>query len=183
SVDERPDHGTEAVPDTDITVAWHRRGDQAELELASMDLDDAGPRRVDATVEIVHELLATAAMRGATPTLAAAHPPESWRALPEALADALAFTPSRLLLQLRRELPVPADHPARRGPSVDVRPISPSDADAWIRVNNRAFVDHPAQGRETRETLAARQAESWYDPAGFLVADDRDRPGELSGFC
>jgi mycothiol synthase len=56
------------------------------------------------------------------------------------------------------------------------------DDDAWIRVNNRAFADHPDQGREDRSTLAARTSEPWFDPAGFLVADE-EGTGELSGFC
>src|SRR5699024_10507531 len=48
---------------------------------------------------------------------------------------------------------------------------------------NRAFADHPDQGSETIETLAARRSEGWYDPSGFLVLDDPDEPGELAGFC
>lgn len=145
--------------------------------------DDADDDRVDAVVDVARSILADPRFASAAPILAAGHPAESFHALPEALADRLAFRPSRLLLQLRRPLPVPADHPLREGPAVAVRPIEPADDEAWIRVNNRAFAAHPDQGRETPETLATRRAEPWYDPAGFLVADDPDRPGELSGFC
>ncbi|MEZ5177026.1 MAG: mycothiol synthase [Acidimicrobiales bacterium] len=83
---------------------------------------------------------------------------------------------------------MPTDHPARRrAPAVAVRPFDPDpgagDRSAWIRANNRAFAQHPDQGTETDATLAARLAEPWFDPSGFLVVDDPDRPGELAGSC
>lgn len=94
----------------------------------------------------------------------------------------------RDLLQLRRSLPVPTDHPARRrAATVVTRPFEADpqgrDRRAWIRANNRAFADHPDQGRETEDTLDARLGEPWFDAAGFLLADDPDRPGELAGSC
>lgn len=88
---------------------------------------------------------------------------------------------------MRRPLPVEADHPARTGlHALQARPFVPGvDDAAWIRVNNRAFVDHADQGHEDRTTLAARMAEPWFDAADFLVADEVDPhlAGELSGFC
>lgn len=100
------------------------------------------------------------------------------------LAAGLGFAPTRTLLRLRRALPVPADHPRRAGaPAITTRPFRAADGPAWIRQNNRAFADHPDQGAETAATLEARLAESWFDPAGFLVVDDPDRPGELAGSC
>lgn len=175
--------GSEPVAGTDITVGWSRRGDQLEFEIVTKHPGDAAPERIAGVVEIAERLVAAAHRTGADLTMAAAHPADSWRALPEAVAARLDMEPTRLLLQLRRPLPVEPDHPARRGPSIRVRPIRPEDDDAWIRVNNRAFADHPDQGRETPETLTARRAGDWYDPAGFLVADDPSRPGELAGFC
>lgn len=182
-VDPSPHTGSEPVPGTNVSIRWGHRGGVLELELETDTPDEAGDARVDAVVDVARSILADPRFRSASPILAAGHPAESWNALPEAVAEALGHSPTRLLLQLRRTLPVPADHPLRDGPTVSVRPIGPDDDDAWIRVNNRAFAAHPDQGRESRETLATRRAEPWYDPAGFLVADDPDRPGELSGFC
>lgn len=107
-----------------------------------------------------------------------------WAAV-DAAAAAAGFSRPRDLLQLRRPLPVSGYHPLRRGPSLPTRPLAAdgSDDDAWVRANNRSFAAHPDQGRQTRETLDAQRAEPWYDRAGFLVADDPDRPGELAGSC
>lgn len=92
---------------------------------------------------------------------------------------------TRHLVQMRRPLPVPQDHPQRRGlPSIAPRPFERGrDEAAWVRQNNRAFIDHPSQGDQTEATLAATLAEPWVDLAGFLVLDDPDRPGELAGSC
>ncbi|MCB0969936.1 MAG: mycothiol synthase [Acidimicrobiales bacterium] len=110
--------------------------------------------------------------------------PAPWAAV-DAAAEAAGFGGRRDLLQLRRPLPVPADHPLRRAPVSSTRPIAAdgSDDEAWLRANNRAFATHPDQGRQSAATLAAQRAEPWYDRRGFLVADDADRPGELAGFC
>jgi mycothiol synthase len=91
----------------------------------------------------------------------------------------LGLTARRELLQLRRALPAPPP-----GPGLGLRPFDPSrDASSWVRCNNRAFADHPDQGTQTSATLHATLAEPWVDLAGFSVADDPDRPGELAGSC
>ncbi|HEY8621315.1 MAG TPA: mycothiol synthase [Dermatophilaceae bacterium] len=46
------------------------------------------------------------------------------------------------------------------------------DEDAWLRVNARAFVDHPEQGRMTRLDLDRRIAQTWFDSTGFILVED-----------
>ncbi|QXC62568.1 GNAT family N-acetyltransferase [Aquihabitans sp. G128] len=195
--------GRRAIAGSDLELTFTTRGDVGELELGGI-----GP------VELVAAAVgAVDAVRTAHPEvafhLAADHPVDVLDPLPEALADAAGLPHRRDLLQLRRQLPVPPDHPSRRGaPPVALRPIDleghgrpdlaeddpdidrpwddpdgwPPDVGAWLRVNNRAFADHPDQGAETVETLVERRRGE-PDDAGFLVADDPARPGELSGFC
>lgn len=95
------------------------------------------------------------------------------------LAEAHGFERVRELWVMRRltseELPVV--------PTLDaavIRPFEPGDEDELIRVNGEAFADHPEQGAMDAGNLADRMAQSWYDPAGLLVADAGD--GHLVGF-
>jgi mycothiol synthase len=96
-----------------------------------------------------------------------------------ALALSLGFERHRVLWQLRRSLfaPVPApEFPA----GVALRPfVAGRDDEEWVRVNARAFANHPDQGRWTIRDLHVRMAEPWFDPDGFLLAV---RDGELLGF-
>jgi mycothiol synthase len=95
------------------------------------------------------------------------------------------FDRARVLLQMRRDLAgVDADPRPVLPPGVQVLPFVPGrDEEAWLRVNARAFSWHPEQGRMTRADLELREAEPWFDPAGFLMAwrGDPTAGGELLG--
>jgi mycothiol synthase len=95
------------------------------------------------------------------------------------LADTLGFTRVRDLWQMRRSLH--ADLPPLEVPDgIRLRPFRPGvDDEAWLRVNARAFADHPEQGSMTAADLSLRMTESWFDPVGFILAE---RGGELVGF-
>ncbi|WP_254715001.1 mycothiol synthase [Actinomadura sp. NAK00032] len=96
-----------------------------------------------------------------------------------ALAESEGMARVRALFQLRR----PASEPlpeARVADGVRIRAFEPGrDESAWLAVNARAFADHPEQGAWTMEDVQAREAEEWFDPAGFFLAE---REGRLAGF-
>ena len=101
------------------------------------------------------------------------------------LAAGRGYRRARVLLQLRRDLGgVEADPRPRLPDGVRVRPFRPGrDEAAWLRLNARAFAHHPEQGRWSAADLALREAEPWFDPAGFLLAwrGDPDDDGVLLG--
>jgi mycothiol synthase len=101
--------------------------------------------------------------------------------LPEAgrLAVHLGFTPVRELRLMELELAkVPAQREAPEG--TVIRTFRPGqDEEAWLELNAAAFAHHPEQGAWTRRDLDERMAESWFDPAGFFLAE---RAGRLAGF-
>ncbi len=126
---------------------------------------------------LVREALAQGARRGGGTV-------RLWRSSPTAAEDRavrqLGGRPERDLLQMRVPLPL-GDEVRARSAAVSVRPFRPGvDDRSWLEVNNRAFADHPEQGAWDAATLAARQAEPWFDPAGFLVLEEGD---ELIGSC
>jgi mycothiol synthase len=95
------------------------------------------------------------------------------------------FERDRVLLQMRRDLAGVDPDPRPDLPGdVRVLPFRPGrDEQAWLRVNARAFAWHPEQGSWTAEDVALREAEPWFDPAGFLLAwrGDPDGDGVLLG--
>ncbi|MFJ6166087.1 mycothiol synthase [Micromonospora orduensis] len=98
-----------------------------------------------------------------------------------ALAVDLGFTRARVLWQLRRPLAAPLGEP-RLPDGVTLRAYRPgADDAAWLTLNSRAFAEHPEQGRWTSDDLRVRLAEPWFDPAGFLLAEET-ATGRLLGF-
>lgn len=64
-------------------------------------------------------------------------------------------------------------------PGVELSTFRPSEDDAaWLTLNARAFAHHPEQGRWTERDLAEREAEPWFDPAGFFLARATGEPNE-----
>jgi mycothiol synthase len=111
------------------------------------------------------------------------HPIRVWAHgdLPAAamLARAAGFERFRALWQMRRPLGDPLDQPVFPA-GTTLRTFRPGqDEDEWLALNARAFAKHPEQGAWTRHDLELRERESWFDPAGFFIAD---RDGTMTGF-
>jgi mycothiol synthase len=95
--------------------------------------------------------------------------------LHDRIAEATGLRRGRQLHQYRRPLPVDEKT------DLAVRPFMPGfDEERWLAVNNRAFRWHDEQGGWTLETLQDREAQDWFDPAGFLLHERNQR---LAGFC
>lgn len=151
-----------------------RRSGRAHLERVptgwSVDLDPQTD--VDAAIDVLTGALEAVAAQGGG---VLRHWVRAGDPVATAASAALGLAKERELHQLRRPLPV--DEPW----DLDVRPfVVGQDEAAWLEVNNRAFDGHPEQGGWTLDDLQARMAESWFDPAGFLLCEEG---GRLIGFC
>lgn len=102
---------------------------------------------------------------------------ENWA---DAVALDLAMHPERELLQMR--MSVTADHRSEFSSiacSTDAIDLG-SDLEGVLRVNNRAFADHPEQGGWTRDDLSRRLDAPWFNPADVRV---HRRDGDVIAFC
>jgi mycothiol synthase len=136
-------------PELDLAVHPDARGHGVGRELA------------EAAVEVTGGIPLTAWSHGNHPAAAA-------------LASRLGFQAVRELWVMRR----PADDlGAFREPPADVRirRFEPGrDEEALLEVNAAAFASHPEQGQLQLSGLQERMAESWFDPAGLLLAERGD---------
>lgn len=89
-----------------------------------------------------------------------------------ALAGRFGFSRVRELWQMRRSLLAPLAE-AHLPAGTAVRPFRVgSDEPEFLRVNNAAFAWHPEQGGWDLEQVKLREAEPWFDAAGFMLAVD-----------
>jgi mycothiol synthase len=155
-------------------------------ELAGYAHLETGGVRPEAEIAVVPEARTSGADRLLLDEVrrAAAGPIQLWahgeRSGVLDLARAAGLEPDRVLLQLRRPLDSPSLEEPKWPDGVTVRTFVPGqDEAAWLKVNNRAFADHPDQSGWTVEDVTDREAEDWYDPAGFFLAESG---GEIVGF-
>ncbi|QIS01505.1 mycothiol synthase [Nocardia brasiliensis] len=126
------------------------------------------------------ELVAAALAEGGSGTRVWAH-----GNLPaaQAVAARLGLATARELWQMRRALATPELPELPERADVTLRTYAgPADDAELLRVNNAAFAWHPEQGGWTERDIAARRAESWFDPAGLFLATDPAEPARLLGF-
>ncbi|MET0628291.1 MAG: mycothiol synthase [Acidimicrobiia bacterium] len=163
------------VSDDDGTVvayahASHHHPDEWSLELATLDCAH------DLRPSLVAQAISSIADAGGGRVTLWAH---GVSVDDDALAATTGFAHDRDLLQLRVPLPLPTA--AAWPDGVTVRTFRRGvDEEAWLPVNNRAFAEHPEQGDWTIDLIEQREAEDWFDPAGFLVAFDDEG---MAGFC
>ncbi|GLU49160.1 mycothiol synthase [Nocardiopsis ansamitocini] len=109
-----------------------------------------------------------------------------------ALARSAGLEQVRGLLKMRMALNTSAGAPVPDLPAPVLRPETAQrlelrafrvgeDEAGWLTANARAFADHPEQGQITLEDLRQREAEDWFDPAGFFVAVEHGS-GDVAGY-
>ncbi|MFB9071781.1 mycothiol synthase [Citricoccus parietis] len=189
-------------PDLVRTVtAWldHQDGRDGELAGAAVAIS-AGPGAGPGTLELVvhpscrSQGVATALARELDAGLTEKY--NAWahgnHAAAARLAEQFGYTPVRELLRLRLTHQVSQDDVENGShrtsvwdgtapEGITLRSFVPGADDAsFLETNAAAFADHPEQGSLDQTDLDARKAEPWFDPAGFILAEDAD--GVLLGF-
>ncbi|MCX6466734.1 MAG: mycothiol synthase [Pseudonocardiales bacterium] len=97
-----------------------------------------------------------------------------------ALAARLGLVQVRALWQMHLDMPeAPAGRAFPDGVRLRTFVVGVDEAE-FLRVNNAAFAWHPEQGGWGVEQVREREAEPWFDPAGFLLAEGAD--GRLLGY-
>ncbi len=113
----------------------------------------------------------------ATEALPAGHKVEAWSHADHpgaaALAEKFGIPRERDLKIMRRSL-LDDLGPVNTPDGVRIRGFEPSDEQALLEVNASAFAHHPEQGHMTHEDFRERTSESWFDPAGLLLAVPAD---------
>lgn len=83
----------------------------------------------------------------------------------------------RTILKLHRSI---SDQLPKPESEVEIVTFNPTDAEAWLALNNQIFIDHPDQGDWVIKDLTNRMAESWFDPEGFFLARKNQ---QIIGYC
>jgi mycothiol synthase len=106
-----------------------------------------------------------------------------WAKGRESAAAGIEGSVVRSLTIMTQNLPVAVlDVPPE--PDVHLRPFNPTtDTDRWLQMNAEIFADLPDQASVTRDELDALQKATWFDPAGFLIAESvHPSRTEMMGF-
>jgi len=94
------------------------------------------------------------------------------------IAESNGFARVRTVIQMRRSLNDPIPELSK---DIQIRNFLPGiDNKEWIALNNQVFAAHPEQGNWSPRDLEIRTQESWFDPQGFLIAEEK---GTMTGFC
>jgi len=158
---------------------WHlRRFNEAELVSYGLVTLHQG------TLEL--ELLGDdldPSLLGAARSLSEAHqsPLSIWTHGSTSLPDAPLAGYERVRVVDRLERVLPASDPGAVPAGVSLRPFAVGrDEASFLHVNARSFAHHPDQGAMSLDDLRSREHESWFDAAGFLLAESSKG---LLGFC
>lgn len=130
--------------DLDIAVHPHARGHGAGTALARIAL--TGLAQVDAWSHADDPAAAQIAARFGVPR-------------------------ARELKIMSRATSIPVPEPAAPA-GITIRGFRPDDEAALLEINAAAFAHHPEQGQMSAADFRERTAQTWFDPAGLLVAVD-----------